>query len=151
MTAKDGTNRGRPPKHGGYSGKELVPVMQEKIQYVMNIAGKSVPIVTDHDKIVIELLARNLAKIELFDRYLIQNGIFQDHEVCDKDGNVKYVITDIAPVLRIYWQAMNAAVRLCRELGLTPDARAKLGLQLTKEESIAEQIRRAKEEGVEVV
>jgi phage terminase small subunit len=109
---------GRPPKHGAYAGRELIPLTSEKTAFVLRLLEGQAVMIGPADEVAVELLARNLAKIELIDRYLQVHGLFSD-----KEGTPQ-------PVLRIYWQAMNAAMRQCDALGLTPSARVRLGLSL---------------------
>ncbi len=132
---KEGATIGRPPTHGSYSGRQLVPITKEKQLMVMGLLGGSATAIGPTDAVSVELLARNLAKIELIDRYLQVNGLFT------KGGEPQ-------PVLRIYWVAMNAAVRQCNDLGLTPKARLSMGLQVAQAgKSLAELMSQDKEEG----
>lgn len=119
MSKKTGNPVGRPPTHGSYSGAQLIPITQEKQLMVMELLGGTATAIGPTDAVSVELLARNLAKIELIDRYLQVNGLFTG------DGEPQ-------PVLRIYWVAMNAAVRQCNDLGLTPKARLSMGLQVAQ-------------------
>ena len=108
---------GRPPKHGGYSGTELVPITKEKVALINSLLTGSVTIIGPVDEVAVSLLARNLAKIEIIDRWLQVHGLFSD----EKLGTPQ-------PVLKIYWAAMNGAARMCDALGLTPTSRMRLGL-----------------------
>jgi len=110
--------KGRPPKHGAYSGNMLIPVTKEKRQDIIDVLyGKDVPVALS-DKVYIDLLARSLAKIELMDRWLTVNGIITR----DKDG-----APIPQPLLRIYWAAVNSAMRACDQLGMNPASRYRLG------------------------
>lgn len=113
--------RGRPPKHGVYSGNVLIPLTEEKRTEIMDVLyGNQLPIART-DAVYVDLLARCLAKIEVMDRWLTVNGII----VKDKDG------LDVpSPLLRVYWAATNAAMRACDQLGMTPASRVRLGHDL---------------------
>lgn len=138
MTKKTGKPPGRPPKHGAYSGSQLVPVTEEKTALVRGLLAGTMQLAGPTDAVAIELLGRNLAKIELIDRWLQVNGLFADRE-----GNPQ-------PILRIYWQATNAAMRLCDALGLTPTARVRLGIGIARAEGdLAAEMARQKQEGEE--
>lgn len=116
---------GRPPKHGAFSGVELIPVTSEKRQEIMEVLHGTALAVAPSDSIYVDLLARNLAKIELMDRWLTINGL-----ICtDKDGNQVP-----QPILKVYWVAVNAAMRACDQLGLTPTSRTKLGGEMLRTE-----------------
>lgn len=119
------TRDGRPPKHGAYSGKELIPITREKTDLIRGLLTGEVTAIGPTDAITVELLARNLAKIELIDRWLQVHGLFSD-----KEGTPQ-------PVLRIYYQAVNAASRLCESLGLTPGSRVRLGLTSAQAQDLA--------------
>lgn len=125
---------GRPPKHGAYSGSALVPVTNEKLALIRKVLEGTAVNIGPSDKIALDMLARNLAKIELIDRWLAVNGLFGGDS-----GN------EPQPILRIYWQATNAAMRLCVELGLTPQSRVRLGIGMAQAQDMAEEMQKAKE------
>lgn len=116
MTKGTGNPVGRPPKHGAYSGRELIPVTAEKVSLVRGLLAGTVLAIGPTDAVAIDLLGRNLAKIEIIDRWLQAHGLFEE------------LTNEPQPILRIYWQAMNAAMRACDALGLTPTARVRLGI-----------------------
>ena len=122
---------GRPPKHGIYRPDALVPLTEEKSLYILSILYGDASLVRNQDKIAVELLARNLAKIELMDLYLQEHGLFLD----EQKGTLQ-------PILKVYWTALAAATRQCDSLGLTPAARARLGLRVAQVEDLAGQIAR---------
>lgn len=124
---------GRPPKHGAYSGRELIPLTQEKGALIAGLMTGNVTAIGPTDAITVELLARNLAKIELIDRWLQVHGLFSD-----KEGTPQ-------PVLRIYYQAVNAASRLCEALGLTPASRMRLGLVTAQAQDLAAKMQEVKD------
>jgi len=126
--------RGRPPKHGAYSGHELIPLTEEKTALVQQVLSGRELIVRPVDKVAVELLGRNLAKLELIDRWLQVNGIFA------ADG------FSPQPILRIYFQAMAAATRLCNDLGMTPTARASLSKTLAQVADFATQMQEAEKD-----
>ena len=112
---------GRPPKHGAYSGNVLVPITEEKRQEILDVLyGQNVPVAVT-DRVYVDLLARCLAKIEVMDRWLTVNGIIG----ADKDG-----LPIPQPLLKVYWAAVNSAMRACDNLGMTPAARYRLGREM---------------------
>ena len=113
--------RGRPPKHGAYSGGVLIPITEDKRKEIMDVLyGQDVPIAIT-DKVYVDLLARCLAKIEVMDRWLSQFGIIGE----DKDG-----LPIPQPLLKVYWAAVNSAMRACDQLGMTPASRYRLGREM---------------------
>jgi len=112
---------GRPPKHGAYSGNVLVPITEEKRHEILDVLyGQNIPNAKT-DRVYVDLLARCLAKIEVMDRWLTVNGIIG----ADKDG-----LPIPQPLLKVYWAAVNSAMRACDNLGMTPAARYKLGREM---------------------
>lgn len=109
---------GRPPKHGAYSGAELVPVAMMKEREIREILSGARIAVGTADSIMIGTLARALAKMELFDRYFAACGMF-DEENKLRQGDLK-----------VYLAALNATARLCDMLGLTPQSRVRLGISM---------------------
>lgn len=110
--------QGRPPTHGAYSGRVLIPLTLEKRKEIMDVLyGNEVPIAKT-DLPYIDLLARSLAKIEAMDRFLAVKGLI----TADKDG-----MQVPQPLLRVYWAAVNSAMRMCDQLGMTPASRYRLG------------------------
>lgn len=126
--------RGRPPKHGAYSETALIPLQESKMKLIEDILLGEKSIMSPVDNIAKELLARNLAKVDLIDRYLAERGLF----VSLAEGKPQ-------PILKIYWMALNSAARLCEQLGLTPTARARLGLKVAQAVDLASQIHEAKQ------
>lgn len=124
------------PTHGAHSSTQLLQLQQEKYRELEAILGGEQAQLVKTDRIAVELLARNLAKIVLFDEYFMQNGFFTVNEQGKKD---------IAPLLKVYWQAVNAATRLCNALGLTPESRLRLGLQAIQSEDALDEIQRARD------
>ena len=102
-------------KHGAYSPARVA-------SEAVSIAARLREIVPgyhpSHDPTV-ELLARELARIELADRWLDEHGILDGH------GNP-------APVLKIRSIWTNSAARLADDLALNPTAQAKLGLNVAR-------------------
>ncbi|GAI34244.1 unnamed protein product, partial [marine sediment metagenome] len=62
--------RGRPKSHGAYSETALIPLQDKKIKLITDILLGESAITSPADNIAKELLARNLAKVELIDIYL---------------------------------------------------------------------------------
>ena len=107
---------GRPPKHGAFTGSELAilsPVKRDEIVSVLTGAKVSVG---PADMIAVSMLAGCLSKMELIDRFFAACGVF------DEDNAIRQ-----GP-FKVYLAAMNAATRLCAQLGMTPDSRIKLGI-----------------------
>lgn len=125
--------RGRPPKHGAYSETALIPLQDKKLKLIMGILSGEQAVTSPADNIAIELLARNLAKVDMIDKFLAEKGLFLSLE----EGRPQ-------PILKIYWMALNSAARLCESLGLTPTARARLGLKVAQAVDLASQIHEAK-------
>lgn len=134
MTKPTGRPKGRPKKHGAYSEMSLIPLQDTKLRLIDDIlSGDAAAIITPIDRIAKELLARNLAKIDLIDMYLSEKGLFSD------------VAKGVPqPILKLYWLALNSAGRLCEQLGLTPTARARLGLKVAQTVDLASAIEEAK-------
>lgn len=130
--------RGRPPKHGAYSETALIPLQDKKLKLIMDILSGERAITTSADNIAIELLARNLAKVDMIDKFLAERGLFLSLE----EGRPQ-------PILKVYWMALNSAARLCEQLGLTPTARARLGLKVAQAVDLASQIHQAKQRAEE--
>ena len=102
---------GRPPKSGAYSGVELMPIMNAKRAEIIGVMTKAKVPLNSKYMIAIGLLAGNLAMIELINRCITVEGVI----TTDKDGN-----TIAQPLLKVYWSALNSAMRQCVALGLTP-------------------------------
>lgn len=122
--------KGRPRKHGAYDKRVLAPVTNEMVALIENLISGERTLIGPTDRPVLELLARALAKVEVIDRWLAENGLFSEKG-------------DPQPVLKIYWHAVNTAVRLCDQLGLTPASRVRLGVGVAQAKDIATQIRDA--------
>ena len=125
--------RGRPPKHGAYSETALMPLTEKKMAFIEGILSGAKLMITPVDNIAKELLARNLAKVDLIDKFLAERGLFLSLE----EGRPQ-------PILKIYWMALNSATRLCESLGLTPAARARLGLKAAQAVDLASQVYRSR-------
>jgi len=109
---------GRPPKHGAYSGSELVPVAMMKEKEIREVMTGAKIAVGRADVIIVGTLARALAKLELLDRFFAACGMF------DEENKLR------AGDLKVYLAALNATARLCDMLGLTPQSRVRLGIGL---------------------
>lgn len=135
-----GTKRppGRPPKHGLYSKFVLAPLTDDMRKQVIEIVSGQRLAIAPSDQIVINLLARVLAQIELMGRWLSEHGLFQD----DADGKSRGAVS---PLVTQYLSAIKVASRLCDQMGLSPEARVKLGKGIAQVEDIASKIQRAKE------
>lgn len=132
---------GRPPKSGAYSGAQLVPLMSAKQKEITAILRGNQVAIGPSDSVAVGLLARALAHIEIIDRYLAVNGFFE----CDVETGK----TVPAPVLKLYYVAVNSAARQCDTLGLTPKSRLALGMGMIQAEDLAGKMakEREREEG----
>ena len=84
------------------------------------------------DHITVDLLSRNLAHISEIDVYLGKNGLL------DRKG-------DPRNALKFYGAFMNAAIKLCDQLCITPKTRIQLGLNAAPEAvDLAQEIQNAK-------
>ena len=131
---------GRPPKSGAYSGSALLPLMNEKKAEILEVLRGHKVAIGPTDTVAVGLLARALAHIELIDRYLATTGFFET------DAETGKMVP--APVLRLYYVALNSASRQCDALGLTPKSRIALGMVLMQAEDLAGRMsdERAREE-----
>ena len=116
-------------KHGAYSERYLSPLVQQKEQELMTLL-EGVVYIGNVDRLIVRNLARCLARLERFDSYLDQLG-----DVVS-DGKK----TKLNPVIAAYFTAIESARRHCEALGLTPGARARLGVDLAKYKDIAERM-----------
>jgi hypothetical protein len=107
---------GRPPKHGGYSGAELIPIALMKEKEIREVLSGERIVLGKGDRIMVTTLARAWAKIELFDRFFAACGMF-DEENKARAGDLK-----------VYLAALNTVARMCDMMGLTPTSRVRLGL-----------------------
>lgn len=126
---------GRPPKHGAYSKFQLAPMEDAKLKEILDIMTGEHLAVTKQDMVFVGLLARLLAQIELIDRYLSDNGLFQD-----------YAKGLPWPVMSPYQNMVKQAAKMLEQLGMTTLGRTKLGRDLLQTEDIALKIQRAKQE-----
>lgn len=102
-------------KSGVYSERLLRPRAEELRAELQEL----VPVSTAADGPAIELLAWNLARIERANAYLAEVGIL------DGRGEPR-------PVLKVLSTWERTAARLFDQLGLTPPARAKLGVDVQR-------------------
>lgn len=109
---------GRPPKHGAFSGSELMPIAMAKESEIVEVLTGAKVMIGMADMVPIALLAGCLAKIELFNRYFAAVGIFDETNKPRQDA------------LKVYLAALNAAARLCDQLGMTPQSRLRLGISM---------------------
>lgn len=104
----------RAATHGAY-GQAIAPRAAELREELLELA----PVVSDADQPTVTLLARILARLEKADAWVDEHGLF------DRAGRVR-------PILKVVGGWETTAARLCDQLGLTPTARAKLGLNLER-------------------
>lgn len=132
-------HRGRPPVHGLYSKFVLTPLTEEKQKQVLEIVAGQRGLIVASDQIAVNLLARVLAQIDLMGRWLSEHGLFTD----DASGSGRCAVS---PILPQYLNAIKVASRLCDQLGLSPEARVRLGKGVAQVEDLASKIARAKED-----
>jgi Phage terminase, small subunit len=113
--------------HGATADLRLAPRVEELRTSLTEI----IPAGTERDLPATTLLAWQLARIEQANTYLAENGIL------DGRGQPR-------PVLKVLSTWENSAARLCDQLGLTPTARARLGLDMSRAEPSI--VRRMQEE-----
>ena len=104
----------RAATHGAY-GQSIAPRAEELRAELLEL----VPVVSEADQPAVTLLARVLARLERADEWVEEHGFF------DRAGRVR-------PILKVVGGWETTAARLCDQLGMTPTARAKLGLNLTR-------------------
>lgn len=115
---------GRPVQHGAYAALPAKRV-DAKVQEVADAIGADAPVRADdgglpaHDAIVVRQLAETLCRLDDVTAYLQRRG-FED------DAGKPRTALDIEHRLRSH------VLDLLRELGMTPSARAKLGLDLVR-------------------
>lgn len=122
-------NHTRSVKHGAFSERYLSPLVEQKEEELMSLLEEATYI-TSVDKVVVRNLARALARLERFDWYLDQAG-----DIVTDKGKTK-----LNPVISAYFTALETCRRHCEALGLTPGARAKLGVDIAKYQDIAERL-----------
>jgi phage terminase small subunit len=129
--------RGRPCNaitHAAYSKADLVPLTQKRRREIVRLIRGELNLICNSDKLMVELLARNLAKVELMDRW------FDEHGLMDKEN-------EIQPLLKVYWLAVNSSTRMLDQLGLTPASRLRMGISLDNHQDLASQISGAGDNG----
>jgi hypothetical protein len=102
-------------RHSAYSAVrvgELATLIEDELRGI-------VPAVDPSHEPTIRLLARELARIELVDRWLDEHGIL------DENGEPRGVLK-----MRSVWT--NSAARLANDLALNPSAQAKLKLHVVR-------------------
>ena len=107
-------------KHGRYAKKMVLmtpKIHRRKRQIIDLLEGHKFPF-GEIDMIAVELLARNLTKIDMVDTYLAEHGLW------DEKGVPR-------AILSYYHNASTLAVNLCDKLGMTPTSRVKMGMQLS--------------------
>ena len=86
--------------------------------------------VKDEDVLVVEELARAKTFLWIVDKWLSRVGPF-------KAEALKKQILEGQPILKQRWVAANSMVRIADQLGLSPSARARLGLDKRGETGLA--------------
>jgi hypothetical protein len=119
---------GRQPKHGGYSGFDMMAVKKEKDAEIRAVLYEAKVQLGIQDSLAIDTLARTLAKVEMLDRWFAACGLIGTVTI-EKTG-VK--VQQVEPAMKIWLAAVNSAARLFDQLGLTPQSRARLGIMPTK-------------------
>lgn len=86
--------------------------------------------IKDEDVILVEELARSKTFLWIVDKWLSRVGPF-------KVEALKKRILEGQPILKMRWVAANSMVRIADQLGLSPTARARLGLDKSAETGLA--------------
>lgn len=107
---------GRPAKHGVYSKGGLLPLANEKAKLIIDVLEGEEQLIKDQDMILVRILGRCLARMEMIDRYIEEHGIISDE-----------VRGTPQPIYQIYLREQAQAVQMLDRLGLTPQARIRLG------------------------
>lgn len=102
-------------RHGAYATLSLAP----RARAIAAGLGELVPARTRADEPAVCLLAICLAQIEAAAAYVGERGLL------DRGGQPQ-------PILRYLATLLNTAGRYCDRLGLTPLARAQLGLEIAR-------------------
>jgi len=124
-----GEGNTRTLKHGAWSERYLSPLVEEKETELLSLLEEA-SYIANVDRIIVRNLARTLARLERFDWYLDQEG----------DVVITGNKTKLNPVISAYFTALESCRRHCEALGLTPGARAKLGVDLMRYKDVAERM-----------
>jgi hypothetical protein len=111
LIAPAGPGNTRAATHSAYSAAALRPAIETLTTELPGVVAGY----TSADDVVIRMLAVLIAQIEQVNAYVADVGIFK------KPGELR-------PVLGAQAKWINAASRLCDQLGMTPTARARLGV-----------------------
>ena len=87
------------------------------------------------DMLYINMLGRLLAQLEIIERWLAQNGIFED----EGRGLAR-------PIVQHYLNLAKQAGRMLEAMGMTPTARYRLGREALQSEDIASKLLKARQE-----
>jgi hypothetical protein len=130
---------GRARRHGAYA-KLPAERVDAKVRQVAQAIGEDAPVRADdgglpaHDTVVVRQLAEALCRLDDIGDYLQRRGWE------DEDGKER-------PVLAYEGRLRSHVLDLLRELGMTPAARAKLGLDLVRAQSAGDVLTRIVAEG----
>lgn len=127
--------RGRPPKHGAYSKFQLATLTDAKIVEIREVMAGERLAIGPSDKLYINMLGRLLAQMEIIDRWLQQNGYFED----EGRGLAR-------PIVGHYLNLAKQASKMLEQLGMSPVARVRLGHQALQAEDIATSLMKARGE-----
>jgi hypothetical protein len=134
---------GRPPKHGGYSGFDMMAVAREKEEEIRATLAMAKIELGQQDAMVVSTLAQVLAKIEMLDRWFAVVGLIERVQLYED----RPAVVQVQSAMKIYLAAVNSAARLYDQLGLTPQSRNRLGLQIVKpKQDMASSMAEAREE-----
>jgi hypothetical protein len=107
-------------RHGAYSTRRVEGRAREIAERLEDV----VPGFNASHRVTVELLARELARIELADLWL------EEHGILDERGQPQ-------PILKVRSIWTNSAARLANDLALNPSAQAKLGLAAAQAKGVA--------------
>ncbi len=121
---------GRPPTHGAYGAVARVR-LEEKAREVYDALAADVPLrnadgsLPGADAVLVRLLAECLCRLDSIAAHL------RDHGILGADG-------DVRPVVEVEGRLRREAADHAEALGMSPRARAKIGMDLIRAEVAAQ-------------
>ena len=90
----------------------------DKVKEIMDL-----PHIQPQDATLAQMLARELAFQAIVAKFIAKVGLFRGDQARRNQALV------LQPVLNSYWTSVNAATRMCDQLGLSPMARSRLKIE----------------------
>lgn len=115
-------------KHGAYSATTIAPLQRRIRKKLMQLSY-----LQDQDYFLVNMFSRELAIQQLIVEYIREKGIFEDD-----NGKLHSVFNK-------YWCSVNCSARLADQLGLSPTARARLGVDIARQWDFAKAMQEVKE------